>query len=112
MIKEIVCKLLSQKYNYLLFLQGVSFDKMYFVFDLNIMVMIKEIVYKLLSQKYNYLLFLQGVSFDFSRNTFFPDFQTMHSLMYSSLRIFRRMLMLQLGLFESDLKVVQGDCAN
>ena len=33
--------------------------------------------------------------------------QTMHSLMYSSLRIFRRTSMLQLWLFESDLKVVQ-----
>ena len=42
------------------------------------------------------------------QNTFFPDFQSMQSLMYSSLRIFRRML--QLWLFESDLKVVQGDC--
>ena len=37
----------------------------------------------------------------------FPDFQTMHSLMYSSLRIF--WCMLQLWLFESDQKVVQGD---
>ena len=39
----------------------------------------------------------------------FLDFQTMHSLMYSSVRIF--WCMLQLWLFESHLKVVQGDCA-
>ena len=44
----------------------------------------------------------------FPKIPFVPDFQTMHSLMYSSLRIFWRML--QLWLIESDLKVVQGDC--
>ena len=43
---------------------------------------------------------------NFPKIPFFPDFQTMHSLMDSSLHIFRHML--QLWLYESDLEVVQG----
>ena len=47
---------------------------------------------------------------DFSQNTFFSDFLIMHSIMYSSSRIFRH-IMLQLWQFEFDPIVVQEECA-